>query len=42
MKFYFKDLFIKGDEVTFYIYISLILIMILVTFLIGYKRLKKK
>lgn len=33
--------FIKGDELTFYVYISIIILMIIVTFIIGYKEIKK-
>ena len=41
MIWYFKEYFIKGNEITFYIYIISILIMILLISYFGIKENKK-
>ena len=39
--YYFSNSFIKGNELTFYIFIAVILLIIIFTFIIGYKEIKK-
>ena len=41
MNIYFDSKFIKNDELLFFIYLIVILIMILITVYIGYKENKK-
>ncbi len=42
MKYYFDSYLIKDNETLFYIYIGLIVLMIIITFVMGYKEIKKK
>ena len=42
MKYFFDNYFIKNNEIIFYVYIFLIILIILLTFIIGYKEIKKK
>lgn len=41
IKFIYDNYFIKGNELLFYLYISLMLIMIIILLIIGYKEIRK-
>jgi len=41
IKYYFQDYLIKDNEIMFYIYIGIMLLIIISAFVIGYKETKK-
>ncbi len=42
MKFIYNEFLIKGNELTYYIFITSIIIMILITGILVYKEVKNK
>ena len=41
MKLVFNDLFIHNNEIVFYIYVSIIIILILIGFILTYKEINE-
>ncbi len=41
IKYIFNSKFIKGDEITFYVCVGILLLIIIAAFVLGYKEIKK-